>query len=359
MVPDSTSCWRTPALRVALVVAVFAALASTAAASAHSPNAQQKKKPTPHAMSAAAWKALIAKAKQEGSVTIYSTQAPAALADAAAAFKAIYGINVTVNRNSDNPLVAQIAAEESTGKAIADIWTCATKAYVSGALRNGWVVDAVGPNLFKKRYDRKTYMFGKAWIDGEAVLGIAWNTQAYTGTINLLTDFLQPIFKGKINAPDPRISSANIDWYLWANQLYGSDFMTKLAAQNPKIYPSVLPATQAVASGEIIGATEGFGSALDLKAQGAPIEYRVLKNQWNAPMWGMILKQAPHPNAAQLFANFLLSPAGQAAVDHTTGAVFPNIKDTYYVPPRQINVKYFTKANVSAFIAKWTSLFVH
>jgi iron(III) transport system substrate-binding protein len=353
----SSSRWRIPAPRLTLAVAVFAAFAGTAAASVNHPAKKTATGPKP--ASAAAWKALIAKAKQEGSVTIYSPQAPDALATVASKFKALYGITVTVNRNSDNPLVAQINAEESTGKAIADIWTSASKPYVSGALKHGWVVDGVGPNFFKKRYDRKTYMFGKAWIDGEAVLGVAWNTQAYHGTIKSVTDFLQPVFKGKINAPDPRISSANVDWYLWAAQEYGSGFMAKLAAQNPKIYPSVLPATQAVASGEIIGATEGFGSALDLKAQGAPIDYGVVKNNWNAPMWGMILKQAPHPAAAQLLANFLLSPQGQAAVNHTTGAVYPNIPQTYYVPPRKINVKFFTKAKVDAFVARWTSLFVH
>ena len=228
----------------------------------------------------------------------------------AAAFKAQYGITVTVNRQVDNTLVAQINAEESTGKAVADIWVATAKPYIYGALNNGWVVDAVGPSFFSKKFNRKTYMFGKAWISGEAVLGEAWNTQAYKGSISGVPDFTSSAFSGKIGVPDPRVSTSFMDWYLWAEGNGERASSQKLAAQNPKIYTSTLPMTQAVASGEIIGAPCAAGTALTLKAAGAPIEFKVLPDNWNAPYFGMILKQAPHPAAAQLLANYMESPAG-------------------------------------------------
>ena len=61
-----------------------------------------------------------------------------------------------------------------------------------------------------------------------------------------------------------------MDWYLWANAKYGKNYETQLAAQKPKIYTSSLPMTQAVASGEIIGAPVAAGTALALKEAGAP-----------------------------------------------------------------------------------------
>jgi iron(III) transport system substrate-binding protein len=343
------------ALLVALVAVLAAALAGTASATRHG---AQAKGPKP--LSKAAWKALVAKAKQEGSVTLYTVQNPTGLQAMAAAFKQLYGINVTVNRQVDNTLVSQINAEESTGKAVADIWVPSAKGYVFGALKNGWVVDAVGPNFFSKKFDRKSYMLGKSWITGEAVLGMAWNTQGYKGTIGGASDFTTSAFSGgKLGVPDARVSPSFMDWYLWLEAKYGKNILQKLAAQNPKIYTSTLPMTQAVASGEIIGAPCAAGTAVTLKSSGAPIEYKVLPDEWNAPYYGLILKQAPHPAAAQLLANFMQSPQGQALADGGFGAIYPNVPGTYYVKPRIIRLNDFTKAKVDAFNAQWASLFTH
>ena len=339
----------------ALATALVAALASTASASRHAAPPAGPKPAT-----AAQWRALVAKAKQEGSVTIYTVSNPTSYANMAAAFKAKYGITVTVNRSVDNAILAQINAEETTGKPVADIWVATAKPYIYGALKHGWVVDAVGPSFFSKQFDRKTLVFGKAWISGEAVLGEAWNSQAYTGTITGVPDFTSsPFSGGKIGVPDPRVSSSFMDWYLWAEAKWGKSILQKLAAQNPKIYTSTLPMTQAVASGEIIGAPVAAGTALTLKAAGAPIEFKVLPDNWNAPYFGMILKQAPHPAAAQLLANYMESPEGQATVSATAGAIYPNIPNTFYAKPRVQHLNDFTAAKVNAFIAQWSSLFLH
>jgi len=343
-------------LLVASLAALVAVLASTATA-AHSSSTANAKEPQP--ASAAAWKKIVAKAKQEGSVTIYSVQSPTGLQDLANAFKQKYGISVTVNRNVDSVLFSQVNAEEGTGKAIADIWIPSPKRFVYGAVQNGWVVDAVGPNFFNKRLDRKTYMVSKAWIAGSAVLGMAWNTQGINSAVNGVNDFTKSQYSGRIGVPDARVSQSFMDWYLWAESKWGKDIMNKLAALKPKIYPSVLPMTQAVAAGELVGAPCAGGTAVDLKNAGAPISYKVLKDNWNAPYYGMILKQASHPNAAQLLADFIMSPQGQGLVNHGFGANYPNIAGTYYAKPRIVKLNDFTPAKVKAFNEKWESLFVH
>jgi iron(III) transport system substrate-binding protein len=334
-----------------LAVLAVAAVAGTASA------AQRSSGATP--ATPAQWKKLIAKAKAEGTVTIYSVQNPTGLQDLANAFKAKYGISVTVNRNIDSVLLSQINAEEGTGKAIADIWVPSQKRLVFGAVQNSWVVDAVGPNFFAKRFDRSTWIVSKSFIVGTAILGMAWNTQAYNGQITGVPDFTKAAFKGKIGVPDPRVSTSFMDWYLWAQAKYGKDILQKLAAQSPKIYPSTLPMTQAVASGELAGAPCASGTAVDLKNQGAPIAYKTLTDNWNAPYYGMILKQAPHPAAAQLLADFLISPTGNKYADHGFGADYPNIEGTYYAKPRIVKLNDFTPAKVKAFNDMWVSLFVH
>lgn len=344
------SSWTRPRwlLLAALTVLAAAAVAQTATAAT-----------APKPASAAAWNKLIAQAKKEGSVVLYSVQNPAGLQDMANAFKAKYGISVTVNRNVDSVLLSQINAEEGTHNPIADLWVTSQRRLVYGSIKNGWAVDPVGPTFFSKPFSRKTWMFSKSFIVGTAILGMTWNTQVHSGAINGIPDFTAPEFKGRLGVPDPRVSTSFMDWYLWAEAKYGKDILQKLAAQNPKIYPSVLPMTQAVASGELAGAPCGSGTADDLKAQGAPISYKVLKDNWNAPYYGMILKQAPHPAAAQLLADYLVSPEGNKYADHGFGALYPNIAGTYYAAPRIVKLNDFTPAKVKAFTDQWTSLFVH
>lgn len=343
-----------PVILVLAAVAAVAALAATASASLGSaPKSTAAPKPLP----AKAWRALIGKAKQEGSVTLYSVQAPANLAALAKAFEAKFGIKVTVNRNVDNVILAQVNAERSTQKYEADVWVPSLKRYVLGATRNGWIADAIGPNFFKKRFDRKTRIVGKGWHAGSAILGIAWNTKAVPNGLTDHKGFLAPAFTGRIGVPDPRVSTSFMDWYLWANEKYGKNFESQLAAQKPKIYTSSLPMTQAVASGEIIGAVTAAGTALTLKDAGAPIDYKVLPDNWNAPYIGVIMKTAPHPNAAQLLADYMLSPEGQALTNLGFGALYPNIPGTFYAKIRDVNVNDFTPAKVKAFNDNWVNLF--
>src|SRR4051794_33324522 len=109
--------------------------------------------PSPKPLAAKAWSALVAKAKQEGTVTYYSGQSTVSLTPMAAAFEKKYGIKVVINRVLDNVSRAQVNAEITTGKPIADVWELSSRAVTLGALRNGWVVDAVGPHLFARQFD--------------------------------------------------------------------------------------------------------------------------------------------------------------------------------------------------------------
>ena len=339
-----------------LVVALLAAVGTTASANVSS-NAS-KTAATKGPATKAQWRKIVAAAKKEGSVTFYTTQNPALIADAAAKFKSKYGINVTVNRNIDSVLATQVTAEEGSKKAIADIWVSASRPLVLGALKNGWVVDAVGPDLYSKAYDRKLFAKpGKAFIVGEAILGAAWNTSQFNGKIADLPDVLKAP-SGRIGVIIPSAPSI-VDWYLWVQETYGKSFLTKLAALKPKKYSSSLPMGAAVTSGELAVGTFVPPTILDDKAKGAPVDFKLPKGTktWNAPYTAMILKQAPHPNAAQLFANYLVTKEGQELSQRAAGTVRKDAKNAYFVQPRQQNLKALAPKAVEAFQATWNDLF--
>ncbi len=354
--------WRLFGVVLAVVVAASAAAAAYAATSAPSSHSLAKLLTgAPRPATRAQWAKIVAAAKKEGSVTLYTSQNPIFLADTAKDFEAKYGIKLTVNRQIDSVLTQQVNAEEGAHKVNADVLVIASLPIVLGIQKpqNRWAVNAVGPDLYSRAYNRKLFGGpGKANIVGEALLGIAWNPSLYSKGLKDLTDVLDPSLKGKLGVVEPT-SPSLVDWYLWVQQRYGKAFLPKLAAQKPKIYPSSLPMTQAVAAGEISVGTFTSANALDLHDQGAPINWVQPGgiHNWNAPWWGMVLKGAPHPNAAQLLMDFLVTKLGQKTSAHHTGAVLKGVAGTFFVQPRHQSLLALTPSKVTAFQNYWNGLF--
>jgi iron(III) transport system substrate-binding protein len=347
-------------LALAIVLGLFAVLVATASRSGAAPSATARSSaaaPSPY--TARQWAALVARAKQEGSVILYSSQDPRGLQALADSFKARYGITVTFNRQIDSVLAQQVTAEHGAGSVKADMWVIASMPFVLGGLKNGWAIDARGPDLFKKRFDRTTFgKPGKAFAVGAAVQGIGWNTQLFRGRIRDYPDLLdQSLANGRIGVVAPSGPSL-VDFYYMLREKHGESYVRRLAALRPKIYASTLPQAQAIASGEISAAALVGALVLDLKAQGAPVDFVIpQKGAWNAPWYAMVLRKAPHPNAAQLLANYMVTPEGQAAVNRNYGAVLKNVPGTFFVPLRKQKLSELTPAKVAAFQREWDTLF--
>ena len=357
-------------LRRAVLLTISAALLAVTGASASSvassrtaaAAAPARTNAVPHAATPKQWAKIVAAAKREGSVTLYTSQNPTYLAAAGKAFESKYGIKVTVNRNIDSVLTTQIASEEAAHKLNADVLVIASLSIVYGMQKaeNKWIADTVGPAFYAKTYNRQT--FGgpqKANVVGTALLGIGWNTGLYPAGTRDYTALLNENLKGKIGVVAPGAPSI-VDFYLWLEKNYGKPFIAKLAEQKPKIYASSLPMTQAVVSGEILSGDFIATSALDFKAQGAPIEFKIVSkngSSWNAPWWGMAMKGSPHPNAAQLLLNYLITKEGQQLSQQHLGAVIKNVPGTFYIKPRKQVLKDLTPAKVQAYQTYWNGLF--
>ena len=351
---------------VAIAVLCVSLVAAGGAASA--PSASTTRDAAPSAATAAAptpyttreWNALIARAKREGEVTLYSSHLPANLQRVAARFKELYGITVNVNRQIDSVLASQVTTAMGDNNGDVDIWMQSSRPILLGAIKNKWLVDARGPAFFAREYNRANYAKpGKAWAVGTAVLGLGWNSQLVTRRITDYPDLLASgVVSGKIGVPEPALPSF-VDFYLWLQETYGRDFVRRLGATRPRIYASTLPMQQAMTSGEIAAAVLTPATTIDLKAQGAPVDFAIPRKAgaWNAPWHGMILTQAPHPAAAQLLANFLVTREGQQLLNRRYGAVLRGIPDTFFVNMRVQKLSELTPAKIAAFQRSWNEMF--
>ena len=346
---------------VTLLLAVLTAVAAGSLARAAPAAADVAAAPSPKPATEAQWERIVAAAKREGEVTIYSSQNPIYLADFAKKFQERYDIRVTVNRQIDSVLVQQLTAEHGAGKVNADVYITATKAHILGAqqAQNRWAVDAVGPALFAAGYNRSIFAKpGKAAIVGINVNCIGWNTSQWSTRIRDFPDVLNDRLKGRVGVIAPSAFSI-IDFYRWIEENYGRNYLSRLAALEPKIYPSALPMTQAIASGEITVGIFAATSAFDLKQQGAPIDCVIAKGDktWNISWQGIVLRRAPHPNAAQLVFNYMLTKEGQSLVQKRLGSPIKGVPNTFYVVPRQQNLKESTAEKVAAYQKQWDGLF--
>ncbi|EME20899.1 ABC transporter substrate-binding protein [Rhodococcus triatomae] len=272
------------------------------------------------------WQEVIDKAKQEGSVTYYSGQATDNLQAAAAAFQSAYGIKVDVVRDNDANLQTKLAAEESTGNQVADVVASAAKPWVNERLAQNYYVPVTGPAFSAPEFDAGKFLQDDTiFTSSAAVLTYGWNTDRVPDGLTGYADLLDPeLAGGKIGVILP-ISAAIVDFYDYLNETVSPDFVEKLAAQQPRTYTGAQAIAQALTSGEIAAAAYTLPLTAE-KEKGAPVDFGLASPVFGAPFLTGVVAKAPHPNAAQLFSNFLVTKAGQSAIASRAGAVLPGIE---------------------------------
>jgi iron(III) transport system substrate-binding protein len=160
-----------------------------------------------------------------------------------------------------------------------------------------------------------------------ALVGIAWNTDNVTpsqsASITSVQSLTSPAWKGKLGVIDPNGGGVDyLPWYLWdTDSQLGTPFLTKLAANKPRVYSSTTAASDALASGDISVLVNGSETGLEpLADKSAPIQWKFTSPAWGLPTGQAITAKAPHPSAAELFQDYSLSAVGAALFQAQGGA---------------------------------------
>ena len=145
---------------------------------------------------------------------------------------------------------------------------------------------------------------------------IAYNTKLVkAGEVpDSYEDLLRPSFAGQVG-----IEASDVDWFGAMVKAMGEQkglaFFKKLAAARPEIRTGHTLMAELVASGEIaIAATIYNHNAERLIVKGAPIRWKALKPTFGRPNAIGVTRRAPHPHAALLFSDFMLSHEGQTLI---------------------------------------------
>jgi ABC-type Fe3+ transport system substrate-binding protein len=260
---------------------------------------------------------LYANAKGEGAFAFYVGGPTAPWEARAKVFEDRYpGIKITIGGGFSNVLDKKIDQQLAAGKLEVDAAILQTIAdYVR------WKAEKRLLTFKPPGFDKMDAAFkdrdGAFWATMVNVVPYMYNTEkvAAAEIPNSATDFLKPLFTGKIVTAYPADDDVTL-WVFWhIVQKYGWGYMDKYMAQKPNFIQGHLGEQRSIGSGQNIAT---FDSILDvtegLKRQGQPVETHIPTVD-ALPIWplsGAIFKDAPHPNAAKLFLSWLLEPEQQS-----------------------------------------------
>ncbi|MGH9084724.1 MAG: extracellular solute-binding protein [Acidimicrobiales bacterium] len=314
---------------------------------------------------AAALEELVAAAQEEGSVTVYSSQGLDQLNALGEAFEDEYGISVEVVRAVDADITPRIETELATNTSGADLVVTAGQLFMEAQAEAGsWVDPTASPQLAGLAdYDADQYLHeGNFFEVGAAVLTFAWNTDDVPDGLSDFEDLLVPeLAGGRIAVIDPAIAPVLVDFYLFLEESFGEDFVTDLAGQDPRIYPSALPIGEALTSGEVSATVYAAPVQLELAAaNGAPVAYGISEaGAWGARYFGAIPKSSDSPNAAALLADFMVTATGQELVQGASGSVLEGVPGTLITNDkvRVTDLEATAPEPAAAFVEEWNALF--
>jgi len=311
------------------------------------------------------WDETLACAKKENTVTWYTSNVETIIKPTIAAFTAKYGITVKPYYAVDSDTSQHVDAEFKTGKHEADMVTTTTGVYYQTLAKAGNVVPLAGPSFDNPKLVEGA-VSSEGWFQVNApTFALAWNSSLVMKDLTSYKDLLDSsLGGGKIGVNDPSVSPTITNAWLWLDKNYGADFQTQLSKQKPRVYKSQVPMTQALGSGEIsVALFDSPSLVVPAQNSGAPLKYVFVKDvstQAGAHFYSAILNGAPHPCAAQVLADWLVTAEGQGYIAKFTGSVLPDIatSPTTLDKVEQADATKVTPAFVGTFYDAWKQKFL-
>jgi len=286
------------------------------------------------------WAKIVQAAKKEGEVTVYTDASFEPLfQEFHKKFPEIRVTSVTPERCGGQRIMAERRAE----KYLADLYVCGAGT-AHDILLKAKALEPLKPFLLLPEVaDESKWWRGRhQYIDKEGGYILAFNglAQAYfhynTKLVNpeefrSYWDFLQPKWRGKIVISDPTMGggvTGALRFFYWTPEL-GPEFLRRfLAEMEATAARDMRQLVDWLAAGKFVIAALTPADRADIpeaKKQGLPVDWFDSKRfKEGAPISSSsgnvaFLNKAPHPNAATVALNWLLSREGQLAYQRIVG----------------------------------------
>ena len=276
----------------------------------------QSPAPSPHAAlygykGADRYPRLLERARQEGSVSVYTSLAPTEAGPLVEAFEKKTGVKVNLWRALSDGVVKRAVSEAQARRHSVDVIETNGPEMESLA-REQVLAEFHSPHLA----DLPPAIIPKhgQWVpDRLNFFVVAYNTHKVKAADLPKTyeGFLDPKWKGRI-----AIEATDAEWMAGVVKTWGDTrglaFFHKLGASKPDMRKGHVLLAQLIASGEVeVGLTAYHANAQSFKKRGAPLDWAAVEPVIARPQGIGVARFAPHPHAALLFVDFVLSPEAQ------------------------------------------------
>lgn len=296
---------------------------------------------------------LVAGAKKEGTVTLYSS---ATLADQSAiigAFQAKYGIKVQQWRGSSEDIRNRALTEYAGGRFDVDV--AETAGEDMEAMTREQLLQPVDTPV-TARLIPQALMPHRSWVATRLSVFVgAYNTDIIkrADAPKSYEDLRDPKWKGKLG-----IEADDGNWFLsvvgYMGEAKGLKLFHDIVATNGiSVRKGHTLLANFVGSGEVPLALTAYSYRVEQMktVEGAPVEILYLPPVVALPTGAGVFRKAPHPYAALLLLDFYLTDAQKILADHEAVPTDPSVKP----PPKDLIFvdlpKYLDEGD------KWTKLF--
>jgi iron(III) transport system substrate-binding protein len=260
----------------------------------------------------------VAKAEVEGAFVLYSTDPDAGQAKLLAAFnKAFPKIKTNYVRLQAGALYAKLLSERQAKSYLVDVIQLSDMGMILDFQKRNGFTQYISPEMaaFKKEYKSTPEGY---WTWGSVIMaGLATNPKVVptAEAPKKWEDLLDPKWKDGISV---KVSNSGLQHGVWytLKPILGDDYFKKFAEQKPRAFDSYVQQYGRLVDGQdkvIMGAQ--YSGYLEFKLKGAPLDFQFPATGAPAvPETYGIVAEGPHPNAAQLFMDWFLSPVGQKAL---------------------------------------------
>jgi iron(III) transport system substrate-binding protein len=254
----------------------------------------------------------MAAAKKEGAVTWYTSTPVNTAQKIANMFQAETGIKVELFRSGGSAVLRRFMQEIDARRVIADVMTISDPAEVLTLIKRDLVVP-FRPRNFDKIRDEVKDAKGYHVAQRVNLVGIIARADKSLAMPKNWTDLTDAKYKGLLVMPDPSYTAIQLMVVGTLSRKYGWEFYEKLRANEIMIVQSHQQVAETLTRGERLIAAEGADQFawLDRKAG------HKIQTIWpadgafaiGAPT--VVIKGAPHPNAAKALAEFMISDTVQ------------------------------------------------
>lgn len=327
-------------LAIGTIVTVVAMLGACAQPAGPAPTATPqaspaatKSQPTVDAV-AAQWDRIVTEAKKEEVVSTTASWSPETRDNVIRAVKDKYGISVEVSTGGTASLGQKILEERRAGIFNFDATVQGTNFGVN-IMKPVDGFDPAEPALILPEVkDPKMWQGGAfPWFDRAHTMipffarldtNLSINTTVVKpGEISAYKDLLDPKWKGKIIVRDPLAVGTGSGWFRENGKDLGMDFMRALVKQDVIFSSNDRQCVEWLARGRGAALIAGSADQLTLfMGEGSPIAIIDAKDSRTfSPSSGIVslVNRAPHPNAARLFINWILTKEAQTLLSKTEG----------------------------------------